>query len=67
MYSERIRFQSYKDKVISAQEAANFLKDKMVVGTSGFTKAGDSKAYFQHLQKRQNSKMSPLRLSQVPL
>lgn len=41
---ERIQFQSYKDKVISAQEAANFIKDKMVVGTSGFTKAGDSKA-----------------------
>ncbi|MFH6972353.1 succinate CoA transferase [Flavobacterium petrolei] len=44
MQSDRIRFQSYKDKVISAQEAALFFKDKMTIGTSGFTKAGDSKA-----------------------
>ena len=49
---ERIRFQSYKDKVISAQEAANFLKDKMVVGTSGFTKAGDSKAVLPAFAKK---------------
>ena len=49
---ERIRFQSYKEKVISAQEAANFLKDKMVVGTSGFTKAGDSKAVLPAFAKK---------------
>lgn len=52
MNLERIRFQSYKDKVISAQEAANFLKDKMVVGTSGFTKSGDSKAVLPAFAKK---------------
>jgi succinyl-CoA:acetate CoA-transferase len=52
MHLERIRFQSYKDKVISAQEAANFLKDKMVVGSSGFTKAGDSKAVLPAFAKK---------------
>lgn len=44
MNSDRIRFQNYKDKVISAHQAAGFFKDKMVIGSSGFTKAGDSKA-----------------------
>jgi succinyl-CoA:acetate CoA-transferase len=44
MQLDRIRFQSYKNKVISAQEAASFFRDKMTIGTSGFTKAGDSKA-----------------------
>ncbi|MFI0491898.1 succinate CoA transferase [Flavobacterium sp.] len=52
MSLDRIRFQSYKDKVISAQEAANFLKDKMVVGTSGFTKSGDSKAVLPAFAKK---------------
>ncbi len=52
MHSDRIRFQSYKDKVISAQEAVNFLKDKMVVGTSGFTKSGDSKAVLPAFAKK---------------
>ncbi|THF47875.1 succinate CoA transferase [Flavobacterium supellecticarium] len=44
MNPERIQFQKYEDKVISAHQAAAFFKDKMVVGSSGFTKAGDSKA-----------------------
>ena len=52
MHLERIRFQSYKDIIISAQEAASFLKDKMVVGTSGFTKAGDSKAVLPAFAKK---------------
>lgn len=52
MQVDRIRFQSYKDKVISAQEAALFFKDKMTIGTSGFTKAGDSKAVLPAFAER---------------
>jgi acetyl-CoA hydrolase/succinyl-CoA:acetate CoA-transferase len=52
MQPDRIKFQSYKDKVITAQEAALFFKDKMTVGTSGFTKAGDSKAVLPAFAER---------------
>ena len=52
MQLDRIRFQSYKDKVISAQQAALFFKDKMTIGTSGFTKAGDSKAVLPAFAER---------------
>lgn len=52
MQLDRIRFQSYKDKVISAQEACRFFKDKMTIGTSGFTKAGDSKAVLPAFAER---------------
>ena len=52
MQLDRIRFQSYKDKVITAQEAALFFKDKMTIGTSGFTKAGDSKAVLPAFAER---------------
>ena len=48
----RIQFQNYEDKVITAQEASLFFQDKMVVGTSGFTKAGDSKAVLPAFAKR---------------
>lgn len=52
MRLDRIQFQNYEDKVISAQEAALFFQDKMIVGTSGFTKAGDSKAVLPAFAKR---------------
>lgn len=44
MEIERIKFEGYKNLIITANEAAAMFKDKMVVGSSGFTKAGDSKA-----------------------
>lgn len=52
MQLQRIQFQNYKDKVISAQQAAFFFKDKMTIGTSGFTKAGDSKAVLPAFAER---------------
>lgn len=51
MSSERIRLASLRDKVMTAEEAASFIKDGMVVGSSGFTKAGDSKAVLPALAK----------------
>ncbi len=43
MYRERIRMKSLLDKVMNVEEAAQFVKDGMVVGMSGFTRAGDAK------------------------
>lgn len=40
----RIRNKSLQSKVVQVEEAAKMIKDQMVVGSSGFTKAGDSKA-----------------------
>ncbi|MBF7688683.1 acetyl-CoA hydrolase/transferase family protein [Acinetobacter rathckeae] len=40
----RIRFAQLQDKVISAEQAAMCVKDQMVVGMSGFTRAGEAKA-----------------------
>ena len=37
---------------MTAEEAAAMFKDKMVVGSSGFTKSGDSKAVLPALAKR---------------
>lgn len=52
MSNGRILFDNYKDKIITAEQAALLLKDKMVVGSSGFTKAGDSKAVLPAFAKR---------------
>ena len=49
---ERIRFESLKDKVTTAEEAVKLIKDGMVVGSSGFTKAGDSKVVLPALADR---------------
>ncbi|AOY93673.1 propionyl-CoA--succinate CoA transferase [Cupriavidus sp. USMAA2-4] len=44
MYQERIRLPRLHDKVMEADEAAKLIRDGMVVGMSGFTRAGDCKA-----------------------
>lgn len=49
---DRILFEEYKDKIISADEAARLIPDKAVVGSSGFTKAGDSKSVLPAFAKR---------------
>src|SRR5690606_36262075 len=55
MSLNRIRLESLRDKVMSAEEATLFIKDGMVVGSSGFTKAGDSKAVLPALAERAKS------------
>ena len=52
MILDRIRMESLKDKVMSADEAAKFIKDKMIVATSGFTPSGYPKAVPMALAKR---------------
>ena len=60
MYEERIKRASLRDKVISAEEAATFFKDGMVVGASGFTRGGDTKVVLKSLAKRAQS--DPLKI-----
>lgn len=49
---DRIRFESLRNKIMTAEEAVNFIKNGMVVGTSGFTKAGDSKVVLPALAEK---------------
>ncbi|MCJ7688317.1 MAG: acetyl-CoA hydrolase, partial [Clostridiaceae bacterium] len=44
MNTERIRNACLESKIMSAEEAATLIKDKMVVGVSGFTPSGYPKA-----------------------
>ena len=44
MSLDRIRLASLHNKVISPEQAAEFIEDGMTVGMSGFTRAGEAKA-----------------------
>ena len=44
MPQDRIRLASLRDKIVSAEEAASYIKDGMILGMSGFTRAGEAKA-----------------------
>jgi succinyl-CoA:acetate CoA-transferase len=44
MIKERVRLESLRDKIMSPAEAALFIKDGMIVATSGFTPSGYPKA-----------------------
>ncbi|MBV8213276.1 MAG: acetyl-CoA hydrolase/transferase family protein [Verrucomicrobia bacterium] len=44
MYNDRIRSHPLLGKVVSPAEAAEFIKNGMTVGMSGFTRAGEAKA-----------------------
>lgn len=52
MHTKRIRFPGLEKRLMSAQEAAELFRDGMVVGMSGFTKAGDCKAMPAALAER---------------
>lgn|SRR5699024_11043574 len=49
MSQARIRLEQLKNKIMSAAEAAAFVKPNMTIGMSGFTRAGDAKAMPQAL------------------
>lgn len=49
---ERIRLESLRQKVTTVEDAVKIIKDGMTVGSSGFTKAGDSKAILPALAER---------------
>ena len=49
MSLDRIRLASLHDKVMSAEQAANFIENDMTVGMVVFTRAGEAKAVPRHL------------------
>ncbi|WP_413294263.1 succinate CoA transferase [Bdellovibrio sp. HCB185ZH] len=60
MAQDRIA-ERFRSKIISAEQAAGLIKDGMVVGASGFTKAGDAKATLKALAAR--AKANPLKIN----
>ncbi|MCW3466765.1 succinate CoA transferase [Chitinophaga nivalis] len=52
MYNERIKRAELQSRIITATQAAALFRDQMVVASSGFTKAGDSKAVLKALAAR---------------
>ncbi len=61
MSLQRIKVESLRDKVMTAEQAAQLFKDGMVVASSGFTKAGDSKMVLPALAER--AKTDPLKIT----
>jgi len=61
MYRDRIRLRSLWNKVTSAEEAASYIKDGMIVGMSGFTRAGEAKVVPMALAER--AKREPLKIT----
>lgn len=52
MAQERIKAAFLLDRITTAEEAAKLFENNMLVGSSGFTKAGDSKVVLPALAKR---------------
>jgi succinyl-CoA:acetate CoA-transferase len=63
MSLERIRLTSLQNKVISAEQAAQFIKDGMTVGMSGFTRAGEAKSV--PLALIASAKTNPVKISLI--
>ncbi|SBS32475.1 Succinyl-CoA:coenzyme A transferase [Marinomonas aquimarina] len=61
MQLERIRNSSLHEKVMSAAQASEFIKDGMTVGMSGFTRAGEAKAVPKALAER--CKQQPIKIN----
>lgn len=61
MYRNRILKPELEQLIITAKEAAMLFNDKMVVASSGFTKAGDSKAVLMALAERAHT--DPLKVT----
>jgi len=61
MYQDRIRLKSLWNKVVGADEAAALIKDGMIVGMSGFTRAGEAKVVPLALAER--AKKEPLKIT----
>ena len=63
MSLSRIRLAALHDKVMSAEQAASFIKNDMTVGMSGFTRAGEAKAVPQALVEQ--AKKNPLKITLI--
>jgi succinyl-CoA:acetate CoA-transferase len=60
-YLDRLRCPGLRDRVMSAADAANWIKDGMTVGMSGFTRAGDVKLVPSALAER--ARREPLKIT----
>ncbi|MDE1181830.1 succinate CoA transferase [Paraburkholderia sp.] len=65
MYEDRIRCRALHDRIMSADAAALLFRDGMIVGASGFTRAGDSKAVPAALAERAVAGGEPLRITLI--
>ena len=63
LINERIRNSRLEEKIISAEEASNLIKDDMIVATSGFTPAGYPKTVPLALAKRVKKSKEKLQIS----
>lgn len=63
MYTDRIKHPALLNKIITAKEAAGFIRNNTVVGSSGFTQSGDSKAVLPALAER--AMESPLQITLI--
>lgn len=60
-YLGRIRHKALRDRVVSADQAASLIHDGMVLGMSGFTRAGEAKAVPMALAQR--ARKAPLKVT----
>ncbi|MBR7890183.1 acetyl-CoA hydrolase/transferase family protein [Marinomonas sp. A79] len=61
MELKRIRNSGLHTKVMSAEQACDFIEDGMTVGMSGFTRAGEAKAVPKALAEK--AKLNPLKIN----
>jgi succinyl-CoA:acetate CoA-transferase len=60
---DRVRLPQLRERITSAERAAEWIQDGMTVGTSGFTRAGDAKAVPLALAERARS--APLAITLI--
>jgi succinyl-CoA:acetate CoA-transferase len=65
MVEDRIRCKALLSKIMSSADAAQLIHDGMVVGMSGFTRAGDAKAVPAKLAERAQRESQPLRITLI--
>jgi len=61
MQLERIRNSELHQKIMSAEDACDFIEDGMTVGMSGFTRAGEAKAVPKALAEK--AKLNPMKIN----
>ncbi|GAB7388345.1 acetyl-CoA hydrolase/transferase family protein [Bacillaceae bacterium] len=60
---ERLRNETLRGRIVSAEEAASWIEDGMTVALSGFTAAGDAKAVPLALARRAQQNKKPLKIN----
>ncbi|GAX89412.1 acetyl-CoA hydrolase/transferase family protein [Effusibacillus lacus] len=63
MLSERLRDKSLYQKIVSAEEAAGWIRDGMTIALSGFTRAGDAKVVPIALADRAKKENKPFKIN----